>query len=45
MDEFKTAELKYKSHIKKSTVFELAYKPNNPRNEKGKKLMLIELNK
>lgn len=45
MDEFKPTELKYKSYIKKSTVFELAYKPNNPRNEKGKKLILIELNK
>ncbi len=43
MDEFKTAELKYKSFIKKSTIFELAYKPNNARNEKGKKLFLIEL--
>lgn len=44
-DEFKTAELKYKSNLKKSTVFELAYKPNNVRNEKGKKLILIELTK
>lgn len=43
MDEFRTAELKYKSHIKKSTIFELSYKPNNIRNEKGKKLVLIEL--
>lgn len=43
MDEFKTTELKYKSFIKKSTIFELAYKPNNARNEKGKKLFLIEL--
>lgn len=45
MDEFKTAELKYKAHIKKSTIFELAYKPMNARNEKGKKLVLIEINK
>lgn len=44
-DEFKTAELKYKAHIKKSTVFELSYKPSNIRNEKGKKLVLIEINK
>jgi 16S rRNA (guanine527-N7)-methyltransferase len=44
-DEFKTAELKYKSNLKKSTVFELTYKPNNARNEKGKKLILIELTK
>ena len=45
IEEFKTAELKYKAFIKKSTIFELAYKPNNSRNEKGKKLILIELNK
>ena len=45
MDEFKTTELKYKAHIKKSTVFELSYKPTNVRNEKGKKLILIEINK
>lgn len=44
-DEFKTAELKYKAYIKKSTIFELAYKPSNTRNEKGKKLILIEINK
>ncbi len=43
--EFKTAEMKYKAYIKKSTIFELAYKPTNTRNEKGKKLVLIELNK
>jgi 16S rRNA (guanine527-N7)-methyltransferase len=45
MEEFKTAELKYKAHIKKSTLFELSYKPTNTRNEKGKKLILIEINK
>lgn len=45
MDEFKTTELKYKANIKKSTVFELSYKPTNVRNEKGKKLILIEINK
>ena len=44
-DEFKTAELKYKAHIKKSTTFELSYKPSNARNEKGKKLVLFEVNK
>lgn len=44
-DEFKTAELKYKAFIKKSTIFELSYKPGNPRNEKGKKLIVIELTK
>jgi 16S rRNA (guanine527-N7)-methyltransferase len=45
MDELKTTELKYKAHIKKSTIFELSYKPTNLRNEKGKKLILIEINK
>jgi len=45
MDELKTTELKYKAHIKKSTIFELSYKPTNVRNEKGKKLILIEINK
>ena len=43
--EFKIAEMKYKSHIKKSTIFELAYKPTNIRNKKGKKLILLELTK
>lgn len=43
--EFKTAEMKYKAYIKKSTTFELAYKPNNSRNEKGKKLVILELTK
>ena len=44
-DEFKTAELKYKSHIKKSTIFDLSYKPGNIRNKKGKKIILLELTK
>ncbi|MCS7053293.1 MAG: 16S rRNA (guanine(527)-N(7))-methyltransferase RsmG [Ignavibacterium sp.] len=44
-EEFAKAEMKYKTNIKKSTVYELAYKPNNPRNEKGKKLIVIELQK
>jgi 16S rRNA (guanine527-N7)-methyltransferase len=44
-EEFKTAEMKYKPYIKKSTIFELAYKPTNIRNTKGKKLILLELNK
>jgi len=43
--EFQKAELKYKSFIKKSTVYELAYKPTNIRNKKGKKLVVIELQK
>lgn len=42
-EEMKKAEMKYKSHIRKSTVFELAYKPNNSRNEKGKKLVVLEV--
>jgi 16S rRNA (guanine527-N7)-methyltransferase len=44
-DEFKKAEMKYKAYIRKSTVYELAYKPNNIRNKKGKKLVLLELQK
>lgn len=44
-EEFKEAELKYKAYIKKSTVFDLSYKPTNIRNEKGKKVILLELNK
>ena len=45
IEEFKNAEVKYKAFIKKSTIFELAYKPSNIRNEKGKKLILIEITK
>ena len=44
-EEFKKAEMKYKAYIKKSTTFELYYKPNNVRNQKGKKLVLLELSK
>jgi len=44
-DEYKEAEFKYKAYIKKSTVFDLSYKPSNIRNEKGKKVILLELNK
>lgn len=44
-EEIKTAETKYKSYIKKLTVLELKYKPGNARNEKEKKLVLIELTK
>lgn len=43
--EYKKAEMKYKSYIKKSTIFELYYKPSNVRNQKGKKLVLLELRK
>ena len=44
-EEFKKAETKYKAHIRKSTVYELAYKPTNIRNKKGKKLVLLEVQK
>lgn len=44
-EEFRTAETKYKAYMKKHTIFELSYKPNNIRNEKGKKLVLLELSK
>lgn len=44
-EEFSKAELKYKAFIKKSTTYELAYKPTNIRNKKGKKLVLLELQK
>ena len=40
-DEFKKAETKYKAYIRKSTVYELAYKPTNLRNKKGKKLVCL----
>ncbi len=43
--EIETAKLKYNSHIKKTTFIELAYKPTNPRNEKDKKLVLVELSR
>ncbi len=44
-EEYNTALLKYKPNIKKSTIFELAYKPTNLRNKKEKKLILLEINK
>ncbi|MBI9071931.1 MAG: 16S rRNA (guanine(527)-N(7))-methyltransferase RsmG [Melioribacteraceae bacterium] len=44
-EEIKKAEMKYKAYIKKSTIIELAYKPTNVRNEKEKKLILLELHK
>lgn len=44
-EEFKKAKMKYKSYIKKSTIYELYYKPTNVRNKKGKKLILLELQK
>ena len=39
------AEIKYRAYIKKTTIFELAYKPTNTKNEKDKKLILLELYK
>jgi len=42
-DEYKKAEMKYKAYIKKSTIYDLSYKPSNVRNQKGKKLVLLEL--
>jgi 16S rRNA (guanine527-N7)-methyltransferase len=44
-EEIKTAETKYKSTIKKATVVDLKYKPSNVRNEKDKKLIILELMK
>lgn len=44
-EEIKSAELKYRAYIRKLTVFDLAYKPSNVRNEKEKKLVLLELSK
>jgi 16S rRNA (guanine527-N7)-methyltransferase len=44
-EEYQKAMLKYKPYIKKSTIFELFYKPSNVRNQKGKKLVLLEINK
>jgi len=43
--ELKTAKMKYKAYIKKHTIFEMAYKPTNIRNENGKKLVMLELSK
>lgn len=42
-EEFKIANLKWKPFIKRSTVIELAYKPNNVKNENEKKLVIFEL--
>lgn len=42
-EEYRKAEIKYKAHIRKFTTFELSYKPNNVRNQKGKKLVMLEL--
>lgn len=44
-EEFQKAMIKYKAYIKKSTIFDLYYKPTNVRNQKGKKFVLLEINK
>lgn len=44
-EEINEAQKKYKTHIKKTISFDLKYKPNNTRNEKEKKLIIIELTK
>lgn len=44
-EEYKKMTMKYGPYIKKSTVYELHYKPTNLKNVKGKKLVLLELNK
>ena len=44
-DEMSKAQMKYASYIKKSTVYELHYKPTNMKNEKGKKVVMLELTK
>lgn len=44
-DEFQKVMIKYKPYIKKSTIFEIFYKPTNVRNQKGKKFVLLEINK
>ena len=44
-DEFNKAVTKYKAYIKKHTIYDLAYKPGNIRNQKEKKLVLLELSK
>ncbi len=43
--EFEAAKEKYGHMIKRSTTFELRYKPTNTKNEKGKKLVYLELYK
>jgi len=44
-EEIEKAQTKWGAYIKKLTVFELAYRPTNVRNEKDKKLILVEFNK
>jgi len=44
-DEIAKAQMKYSSYIKKSTIYELHYKPTNIKNEKGKKAIMLEITK
>jgi len=44
-EEFQKAETKYKPRIKKSTIYDLHYKPTNIRNVKEKKLVHLEIEK
>lgn len=43
--EYEKMSIKYGPYIKKSTIYELHYKPSNIKNIKGKKLVLLELHK
>lgn len=43
--EFEEAKAKYGYMFKRSTIYELRYKPTNTKNEKGKKLVYLELYK
>jgi 16S rRNA (guanine527-N7)-methyltransferase len=42
-DELKKASARYATHIRKSVVYDLHYRPNNIKNVKGKKLVFLEL--
>jgi 16S rRNA (guanine527-N7)-methyltransferase len=44
-EEYEIAKAKYGYMFKRSTVYELRYKPTNTKNEKGKKLVYLELYK
>ncbi|KAB2908749.1 MAG: 16S rRNA (guanine(527)-N(7))-methyltransferase RsmG [Ignavibacteriales bacterium] len=44
-EEFRVAREKYGYMFKRSTIYELKYKPTNTKNEKGKKLVYLELYK
>lgn len=44
-EEFTKAQMKYAPYIKKSTIYEMHYKPTNIKNLKGKKLVMLEIAK